>query len=364
MYDAADMPVLTDEQPNLDTPRFSLHNNSEFSIYVDLIDMPKPWDEEQLSDKTARTMIHGYYACVSYVDAQIGRLLDALEEEGVADNTIVVLWSDHGYKLGNYRGWGKMTNYEIDTRVPMIISAPGMKSGDMPTAGEKTGELAELLDLFPTLCDLTGIETPDFVDGKSLVPVLEDPNSSVHDGAISQYYRKTGGDELMGYTIRTKTHRLVEWRNFATGEVVTQELYDHQTDPEEKTNLANVETSTELIDEMTQTLLETHPRKKLRMEPAVHSDPTPGRLKADISFENQSESVISVIPISTKGARMKRRIKKVKPGDSVTIKSRIGSVIVVESLDGSIQEIHSPSVPARTIVIKNVEKQMDAKDDK
>lgn len=352
MYDAADMPVLNDAKPNANTPQFTLHNNSEFSHYVDLIDMPRPWDDEPLPDEMARKMIHGYYACVSYVDAQIGRLLDALEEEGVAENTIIVLWSDHGYKLGNYRGWGKMTNYEIDTRVPLIISAPGMKSDSMPTAGKKTNEMAELLDLFPTLCDLTGISTPDFIDGKSLVPLLKDPTSAVHDGAISQYYRRNNGDELMGYTIRTKTHRMVDWRSFSTGETVAQELYDHNSDPKEKNNLASADTSTQLLEELSELLQKTHPRKELRMTPAIHSSPSPGRLNADITFENQSESQISVIGISPKGARTKRGIKRVEPGESVTIKARIGGVYVVESLNGKIHEVHSPSVPAKTIVIK------------
>ena len=105
-----------------------MHNNSELSHYVDLIKIPKPWQEKTLSDSQMRNLIHGYYACVSYVDAQIGRLLKALDEEGLRDNTIVVLWSDHGWKLGEYRGWGKMTNYEIDARVPLIISAPNIEA--------------------------------------------------------------------------------------------------------------------------------------------------------------------------------------------------------------------------------------------
>jgi iduronate 2-sulfatase len=353
LYDPASMPVLANEKPNPDTPQYSLHNNSEFSHYVDLIDMPKPWDDEPLSDEMARKMLHGYHACVSYVDAQIGRLLDALEEEGLAGNTIVVLWSDHGYKLGNYRGCGKMTNYEIDTRVPMMISAPGMITGEMPTAGAKTGEVAELLDLFPTLCELTGIDAPDFLDGESLVPLLKDPTASVHEGAISQYHRRNSGDEVMGYAIRTKTHRLVEWRSFSTGEVVAEELYDHRSDPKEKQNIAADDSSSELIDELTDSLLKTHPRRKLEMLPTIHSSPSSGRLDADISFENQSETEIAIIPISTKGARVRKRIKKVQPGDKVTLKSHIGSVFVVESLDGKIYEIHSPSLPTRTLVIES-----------
>ena len=230
MHDPANLPVLPEQQINPNTPSYALHNNSELSHYVDLIDIPKPWDDQVLSPDKARHLMHGYYACVSYVDAQIGRLLDALEKEGLADNTIVVLWSDHGWKLGEYRGWGKMTNYEIDARVPLMIRAPAMNTEAMPTAGKQTDQLVELLDLFPTLCDLANIDTPDFVDGKSLTPILADPNANVHQAAVSQYYRRVKKGEFMGYSIRTPTHRMIEWREFATGKLAARELYDHQQD--------------------------------------------------------------------------------------------------------------------------------------
>ena len=162
MHDPAALPILPEQQVNPDTPSYALHNNSELSHYVDLIDIPKPRDGRTLSPEKAKQLVHGYYACVSYVDAQIGRLLAALEEEGLANNTIVILWSDHGWKLGEYRSWGKMTNYEIDARVPLMISAPGMKTESLPTAGKQTDQLVELLDLFPTLCDLAKIDTSRF----------------------------------------------------------------------------------------------------------------------------------------------------------------------------------------------------------
>ena len=145
LYDSATLPVLQDQRLPEGAPRYAMHNNSELSHYVDLIDMPAPWDQRSLSNDDARRLIHGYYACVSYVDAQIGRLLETLRKEELIDNTIVVLWSDHGWKLGEHRGWGKMTNYEIDTQVPLMISVPGMS-----TAGQQTDALAELLDVYPT----------------------------------------------------------------------------------------------------------------------------------------------------------------------------------------------------------------------
>ena len=348
MHDPAKLPVLLDEEINPDTPKYALHNNSELSHYMDLIDMPRPWAPIKLDEEKARRMVHGYYACVSYVDAQIGRLLAALEEEGLADNTIVVLWSDHGYKLGEYRGWGKMTNYEIDARVPMIISVPEKVDAGKGAAGKTTEGLAQLLDLFPTLCDLARIETPDFVDGKSLVPLLNDPNTEVHQGAISQYYRRLNGEQYMGYTIRTSTHRFVEWRDFLTGEVTARELYDHQTDSGEKKNIAD-SASPELIAQLTERLLETHPRQGLVMKPQVHS--TLSETDAKISFTNESSGEVSVVPIFSSGARKKTRIKRLKPGKTLRISTKVGAVFVVESADGKIHDVHSLTEPEQSVTL-------------
>jgi len=344
LHDPATLPVLTDRTVTANTPPYALSNSYEMTHYVDLIDFPKPWDEQRVADERARHLMHAYYACVTYIDAQIGRLLDALDEEGLADNTIVVLWSDHGWKLGEFNGWGKMTNYEIDTRVPLIISAPGLQ-----TAGKRSGELAELLDLYPTLCELAGIDTPDFVDGTSLVPNLKDVDLHVNDAAFSQYYRNFEGREYMGYAIRTDEYRFVEWRDFSTGDVTARELYDHQADHSESVNLAE-SAPQELISRLTAKLLESHPRKALTMTPPVHSNPNQPRLRADISFSNNTEMTVMVFPITPKGRR--GRVKTLGPGEAVTIKARIGGVYVVESKDGSIHQIHSPSMPPRTIVLE------------
>jgi len=349
MHDPEKLPVLKNQSPNKNTPKYALHNNSELTHYVDLVDFPNPWIGDPVSEEKARHLVHGYYACVSYVDAQIGRLLAALQEEGLSDNTIVVLWSDHGWKLGEYRGWGKMTNYEIDARVPLIISAPGMKSGELPTAGKQTEQLAELLDLFPTLCDLTGIETPDFVDGKSLVPIMKDSEAGVHEAAVSQYYRKSDGSEYMGYAIRTMSHRLVEWREFSTGQVTARELYDHQKGHSETENIID-SAPKELIEEITERLLAHHPRKGLVMTPAVHSKPSPDRLRASISFLNEMEVEITVNTINQAGRRSKRR--KLSPGKKIKINASTGSVFVIESADGKVHKIHSPSIPERTVSVR------------
>ncbi len=345
LHDPVALPVLTDRIVTANTPPYALSNSYELTHYVDLVDFPKPWDEQRVADERARHLMHAYYACVSYIDAQIGRLLDALDEAGLAENTIVVLWSDHGWKLGEFNGWGKMTNYEIDSRVPLIISAPGLQQ----TAGQQSDELAELLDLFPTLCELAGIDTPDFVDGSSLVPNLKDVRVRVNDAAYSQYYRNFEGHEYMGYAIRTNEHRFVEWRDFSTGDVTARELYDHQADHSESVSLAE-SAPQELIDRLTAKLLESHPRKALTMTPPVHSNPNLPRLRADISFSNNSQTNVMVFPITPQGRR--GRVKNLGPGEAVTIKARIGGVYVVESKDGTIHQIHSPSMPSRTIVLE------------
>ncbi|WP_231744016.1 sulfatase [Stieleria neptunia] len=355
LYDPDKLPVLIGEKIPQGAPPYAMHNNSELSHYVDLIGMPKPWDDDELSADKARRLVHGYHACVSYVDAQIGRLLKALDEEGLRENTIVVLWSDHGWKLGEYRGWGKMTNYEIDARVPLIIAAPAMK-----TSGQSTESLAGLLDLYPTLCELTGLEIPDFAEGKSLVPILRDPDAEVHPSVTSQYYRKHEGREYMGYSMRTDRYRYIEWRDFGTGEVTFQELYDHSTDDGESgsaSNLGKRETKNlaetiepSVLNRLSSLLRSTHPPRKLNMTPAVHTSPSgPGRLPVDMTFENRADVDVKVYAITTTGRRGRGRT--LQPGASITLNARIGGAYVVESSDGKIHEIHSPSWPMRTVVI-------------
>ncbi|MEM9481487.1 MAG: sulfatase [Verrucomicrobiota bacterium] len=229
-----------------------------------------------IGDNLSRTLLHAYYACVSYVDAQIGKAVAALEEMGVRDNTVIVIWGDHGWHLGEMGTWGKATNYEVATRVPFMIWTP-----DMETRGEGTDSLVELLDIFPTLCDLAGIPTPDQVEGRSLVPLLHDPSVEIKDVAVSQFpspalrewaanplspemretffgpliqdvedriIRQQGEkwdrdlfeNHLMGYAVRSSRHRLVLWRDDRdpSAEPVFVELFDHQKDPNETKNIA------------------------------------------------------------------------------------------------------------------------------
>ncbi len=192
-------------------------------------------------DDLARELIHGYYACVSYTDAMIGRVLDELDRLGLRDNTIVILWGDHGWKLGEHAMWCKHTNFELDTHVPMIISAPGMKA-----RGQRTPALTEFVDIYPTLCDLAGIEKPDHLEGVSIAPLLDDPNRPWKAAAFSQYPR----GRVMGYSMRTDRYRYTEWQDMKTNKVEARELYDHKTDPEENNNVAGNPENAELVDEL------------------------------------------------------------------------------------------------------------------
>lgn len=173
-------------------------------------------------------LLGAYAACVSYVDAQIGRLLAQLEKSGLRENTIIVFWSDHGWHLGEMSAWGKMTNYEVGTRIPFLISVPGIEPG-------RTESLAELVDLYPTLCDLLAVEAPEHLAGQSLVPVLKDPDTRVKEAVFHSYQRYKG--RYFGRAVKTHEYRYVRWTN-KKGELELEELYDQQQDPNETRNIA------------------------------------------------------------------------------------------------------------------------------
>ncbi len=177
--------------------------------------------EGYIDDETSRGMIHGYRACVSYIDEQIGKLLKTVDENGLAENTIIVLWGDHGWKLGEYGNWCKHTNMEFDTNAPLIFVAPGYAKN------QQTYSMSEFVDVYPTLCELAGLSTPDHLQGQSLVPILKNPTYKVKQVAISQYPRGKNC-EIMGYSMRTEKYRYTRWINFFNGDkkVVATELYD------------------------------------------------------------------------------------------------------------------------------------------
>ncbi len=177
------------------------------------------------SPKSLAWFKRAYYATVTYVDSQIGRLLDAVDELGLADNTIVVLWSDHGWMLGEHRQWEKRVLFEQSLRVPLIIRAP-----NLPGNGRPSQRVVELVDLYPTLADLAGLPVPENLDGKSLRPLLENPTAAWQDRAYSQ----VGRGDLVGRSVRTPRWRYTEWDHGKAG----AELYDYDSDPEELNNLA------------------------------------------------------------------------------------------------------------------------------
>jgi iduronate 2-sulfatase len=180
--------------------------------------------DERVSLEQACRLRHGYYACVSYVDAQAGKILAALERLGLAGNTIVVLWGDHGYSLGEAGHWCKDTNFELDTRVPLIMRVPGVT-----TRGAATEALIEYVDIYPTLAELADLPVPEGLDGTSLVPILQDPRRPGREVVLSQFSRpfKPSAPKVMGYSIRTETHRYTRWVQWPRRTLMAEELYDY-----------------------------------------------------------------------------------------------------------------------------------------
>lgn len=270
LYDPQNIPMATETIAPENGAAMGLHASFELRTRAGI---PKVGP---LGEELSRTLKHAYLASTSYVDAQIGLLLAALEDAGIRDNTIIVVWGDHGWHLGDMGVWGKATNYEIATRVPLMIWTP-----DMKIRGVKTDALVELVDIFPTLCDLAGVTKPEHLEGHSFVPLLNEPNRRWKTAAFSQYpnpalrewaanplskgMRETWfgplieevegriiaqqGDKwnreffeehLMGYTMRTDRYRLVVWQDHRdrSADPVYVELFDHQTDPQETRNVA------------------------------------------------------------------------------------------------------------------------------
>ncbi len=231
LYDPAQLPQAKFPTPPADAPRYAGKGLLELNQY-----QPVPQDPP-LSDELSRTLVHGYYAALSYMDAQVGRVIDELDRLGMATNTIIVVWGDHGYHLGDHGFWTKHTNYEEANRIPLIVVAPGVVR-----PGTTTKALAETVDIFPTLAELAGLPAPGGpqpIDGMSLVPVLKDPARSVKAHVYHVFPRGVRGKELLGRAIRTERYRLVEWKEAgAPASSAEYELYDYAADPLEKQNLA------------------------------------------------------------------------------------------------------------------------------
>ena len=224
--DAVELPAF--RRAAINAPAWQLANWGELRTYSDIS------KQSPIGDEQALALIHAYRASVAYMDAQVGLVLDALDASGAADNTIVVLWSDHGWKLGEYGSWCKHSNVEFDVRVPLLARVPGMAA-----AGRKTPALVELVDLYPSLCDAAGLPLPEHLEGTSFVPLLEDPTLPWKAAAFSSYPRHAfwlgARRELIGHSMRTDIWRFTRWSPTADPEdTASYELYDHRIDPEER----------------------------------------------------------------------------------------------------------------------------------
>lgn len=265
LYDPARLPMPEVTAPPEGAPAFAPQFGGELRQYSD---MP---ETGPIDAAAARRLIHGYYASTSYMDAQVGRVLDALDAAGLAANTVVILWGDHGWHLGDHGMWCKHTNYEQAARIPLIVAAPGL------ARGAATAALVETVDLYPTLAELAGLPAPAGLDGVSFAPVLRDPARTARDSVIHVYPR----NQLLGRAIRTGRYRLVEWKQPGAGRPVEAlELYDYQEDALETRNLAQARP--EVVAQL-QTILAAHPEAKPQRpaakNPAAKAKP-PGRKKA------------------------------------------------------------------------------------
>ena len=228
LYDPAAIPPAANPEPPAGAPAYASNNSGELRTYAGVPKQGPPADAAE-----ARKLKHGYYACVSYMDAQVGRVLAALDELGLRENTVIVFWGDHGFQLGEHGTWTKHTAWEDATRAPLIVSVPGQTA-----RGKAADALVEFVDIYPTLADVCGLPAVPAVQGTSFRPLLDDPGRPWKSAAFSVWPKAISGQgKGMGRAIRTERYRLVEWK--ADGKpAAAYELYDHATDPREMENLA------------------------------------------------------------------------------------------------------------------------------
>ncbi len=226
---ASTIPPLNPARPD-GAPEIAFHQSTEV--------LGPAKDQKPLTPAQIAEMRHGYFANISYLDAQLGKVLDALDRSGAAERTIITFVGDHGYHIGEHQQWGKTSNFEYDAHVPFMIAMPGARA-----AGQHTQALAELVDFFPTLTAACGLPAAAGLAGTSLLPILDDASASVKAAAFTQhprpayYDRSPGGvPEAMGCSVRTSRVRYTEWRDWKTGAVIARELYAHPGDEAELKN--------------------------------------------------------------------------------------------------------------------------------
>jgi len=268
LYDRASFTVPALRTPPEGAPAYAPTSWGELRQYNDIP------ETGPLTDEQARALIHGYHAATSFVDAQIGRVLEELDQLGLAQNTIIVLWGDHGWHLGDHGLWSKHSNYEEATRIPLLIIAPGVTQ-----PATRTKALTETVDLYPTLCELAGLpkpKVPQKLDGQSLVPVLKKPSRENKEAAFHVFPRNRRGDgEILGRVVRTERYRLVEWKKpGAAADTADVELYDYQADPLETKNLANAQPK--IVAKLRAILA-----KQAEGKPQISAKPDAGRQKTE-----------------------------------------------------------------------------------
>lgn len=228
-FDKIDLPKNSEPPPG--APQGAVHSSGELRAYSTI--PPRG----PVSRQQARELIHGYYACVSFIDAQLGRLLESLDKHGLSENTIVVLWGDHGWQLGEHGMWNKHSCFETSMHAPLMVAAPGVQGGT------KTPALIEFIDVYPSLCDLAGINVPKTVQGTSFTSLLKNPTLPGKPIAVGRY--------RLGDTIRTDRYRYSEYRTRGgAGDLTGKMLYDHQVDPKETNNLSGSEDISDLASEL------------------------------------------------------------------------------------------------------------------
>lgn len=238
-YEASALHLPAASEPPAASPAFASNDSAELRRYKGIPQTGSPVDADE-----ARRLIHGYHACVSFVDAQVGRILDELRRLGLSESTVVLLVSDHGYHLAEQGTWTKRTVWEVATRVPLVIRCPGRG-----TAGGHVGAVVELIDIYPTLVDVCGLPSPPGLEGRSLAPLLDDPTAAWPGVARSVIVKQMPGHAgvLRGSAVRTPRYRWIEWSGGSLPQAV-HELYDHETDPAETCNVAETTTGRAVIE--------------------------------------------------------------------------------------------------------------------
>jgi iduronate 2-sulfatase len=235
LYDRDEIRLPETYRRPQNAPDEAIHNSGELRNYAGI---PR---QGLLSEEQARTLIHGYYACVSYTDAQIGKVLAELDRLGLAESTIVVLWGDHGWNLGEHTLWCKHCCFETSMHAPLIVKAPGI------AAGARTQGLTEFIDVYPSLCELAGLPLPDHLQGRSFVSLMHNPDQPWKEAAIGRF---GSGD-----TIRTDRYRFTQYSR-PNGQPQARMLYDHEVDPQEDANVAEKQELKETVERLSEKLRE------------------------------------------------------------------------------------------------------------